>query len=115
MSPRRAGRSTRAVALNPLNGTCWRTLGLFLSNCSDYERGQELSQRAMRLKPNHQGWYDFSIYNALYARGDDESALRIAKQINMPMVPHANLSTLAAAGQLGRADQSARRLKRCSV
>jgi TolB-like protein/cytochrome c-type biogenesis protein CcmH/NrfG len=99
------GALDRAVGLNPLNGDLLAYCALFLSNCGDYERGLELMHRARTLKPHHQGWYYFSIFNALYARGDDEGALRTAKQINMPTLPQANLSAVAAAGQLGRADE----------
>jgi TolB-like protein/Tfp pilus assembly protein PilF len=108
------GTIDRAVSLNPLNADGVAMCALFLSGSGEFDRAVELAARAMALKPTYSGWFHFPAFNAHYARNEYEDALRVAKLINMPLLPLAQYTCAAAAGQLGRAaelldPQSARR------
>jgi non-specific serine/threonine protein kinase len=97
----------RAVSINALNADLLALCAVFVSVAGDDERAMDLYRRATALKPQHPGWYHFSAINASFLRGDDDEALRAAKRINMPLMPLANLSAIAAAGHLGRAADAA--------
>jgi TolB-like protein/Tfp pilus assembly protein PilF len=92
----------RGVDINPLNADLVALGGVFLSIAGEHERARTLVQAAMRLKPQHPGWYHFPMFNAHYASGDYESALRENKKANMPRMPFVHLSAAAVAGHLGR-------------
>src|SRR5262245_25963581 len=92
----------RAVSLNPLNADALAQCSIYLVAAGEHERASALIERAVALKPQHPGWYHFTRYSVHYYRGEYEEALREAKQINMPAVPHSNLAAAICAGQLGR-------------
>jgi serine/threonine protein kinase/tetratricopeptide (TPR) repeat protein len=104
--PALRGAVERAVSINPLNADLVAHAAFLLSVAGDADRSLELFARVISLKPHHSGWYHFTPFNAYYARGEDEAALREAKLINMPLLPHSNLSAAAAAGQLGRSPEA---------
>lgn len=96
----------RALALNPLNADLLGHAAIFLTSFGDFDRALALVARATELKPRHQGWFYFPVFNAHYVRGDDHAALEAAKKINMPAVSLAAMAAAAAAGQLGRTDEA---------
>jgi TolB-like protein len=75
----------RAIALNPYDSDSMAMIGILMSYGGDWERGVELSERAMALNPNHPGWYRFGIVFNLLRDGDCEAALDNAQRINLPM------------------------------
>jgi TolB-like protein/Tfp pilus assembly protein PilF len=93
----------RTVALNPLNTRSVATSGLLLAFTGDCQAGADLVRRAVALNPNHPGWYHSVLFFDHFRKSEDESALQQAKAINIPGFVWSHLSSVAAAGQLGRA------------
>ncbi len=91
----------RAASINPLNADLLALGAIFLSVTGEDDRACELVQQAMRLKPQHAGWYYYPPFNAAYRRGDYEEALRANKRAGMQRMPLHHINALAVAGQLG--------------
>ncbi len=91
----------RAVKLNPMDGSALAWMGILTAYAGDWEGGCAHAESAMRLNPNHPGWYWFPLaYNA-YRTGDYRGALGFALKINIPGYFFTHLITAAAYGQLG--------------
>ncbi len=91
----------RAVKLNPMDGSALAWMGISTAYAGDWEVGCAHAESAMRLNPNHPGWYWFPLaYNA-YRKGDYRGALGFALKINIPGYFFTHLITAAAYGQLG--------------
>jgi len=97
----------RAIALNPLDSNTLGILGIFIAHTGDFERGAELTRRAMEMNPHHAGWYHFGPLWLHFNAGEYEKALGRVIQVNMPGLFWTSLATASICGHLGR-DREAR-------
>jgi len=74
----------RAIALNPFDSDSMAMIGILMSYGGDWGRGVELTHRAMKLNPNHPGWYRFAIVFNQLRLGEYQAALETAQRINLP-------------------------------
>lgn len=93
--------TTRAVALNEMDGFTLAYLGFLTAYAGDWERGGTLSAKARGLNPHHPGWYWFVPCFDAYRRGDYKTSLAFARKANMPGFWRTQLAIAASAGQLG--------------
>lgn len=70
----------RAIGLNRRDGSTMAMLGILFGYSGDWERGVELTTRAMALNPHHPGWYRFSTFFNEYRQGHYAEALAIAQR-----------------------------------
>jgi TolB-like protein len=91
----------RAIALNPMDGCTVAFMGILLAYAGEWERGCGLTERAMRLNPNHPGWYRFAPFNDAYRRHDYRGAVDVALRFNMPSYFYTHMALAASYGQLG--------------
>jgi len=96
----------RAMSLNPRNGTTWGYMAMLIAFSGEWERGIALTQRIMALNRHHPGWYHFTSFFHHYRQGEYETALQIAKKINMPEYHWTQLVTAAACGMLNRQEEA---------
>jgi len=92
----------RALALNPNDPETLADIGHYLAFMGQFERGVELTRRAMALNPLHPGWYSFSFARWHYDRREYEEALADIERIALPEFYWSWLLRAAAQGQLGR-------------
>ncbi|MGB5250721.1 MAG: protein kinase [Gammaproteobacteria bacterium] len=92
----------RAIALNPLDTNTVAILGIVTAHTGEFERGAELTRRAMDMNPHHAGWYHFGLIWLHFSRGEYEQALERVSHINMPGMFYAYLVMAAICGHLGR-------------
>jgi len=100
----------RAIALNPYDSDSMAMIGILMSYGGDWERGVELSQRAMALNPNHPGWYRFGIVFNQLRLGEYQAALETAQRINLPQYfadPYVRALAHAYLGHTREAHQAA--------
>jgi tetratricopeptide (TPR) repeat protein len=76
--------TTRAVALNEMDGFTLAYPGFLTAYAGDWERGGALSAKARSLNPHHPGWYWFVPCFDAYRRGDYKTSLAFARKVNMP-------------------------------
>lgn len=101
----------RAIALNPRDSDAMAMIGVMTAYTGDWERGLELSARAMALNPNHPGWYRFAAFFDLYRQSRFEEALYVVERINLPdYFPHAYCRAMTHA-QLGQPEEATRALQ----
>jgi len=91
--------SDRAIRLNPRNSNALAWMGNIRTHAGDYDRGCELTARAMTLNPAHPGWYHFAPFNRHFARGEFGDALKVARRVNMPEFVWMHFSVAAVALQ----------------
>jgi TolB-like protein len=96
----RAAR-TRAIELNSRDTQTLAMLGILSGYGGEWELGVEMTTRAMRLNPNHPGWYRFNTFFNEYRQGNYKAALDIALRINTPDYWGDGLARALAYGQLG--------------
>jgi tetratricopeptide (TPR) repeat protein len=94
-----------AIALNPRNATATAWIGNMLTHTGEYDRGCNMTERAMVLNARHPGWYHFAPFNRHFARGDFEEARRAARRVNIPHFFWMYLTIAAACGHLGPTDE----------
>jgi len=101
----------RAIALNLRDSNTMAMAGILISYAGDWERGVELTNRAMELNPHHAGWYRFAGALNEYRQRRYANALEIVQKINMPnyfattyitAIAHAQLGNAAAAKEAAR-------------
>jgi len=97
----------RALELNSMDSSSLWFMGLLIAYMGDWERGCELTERAMQLNPNHPGKYRYPSAFNLYRKGDYRGALNAAMKINMPEVFYTPLLIAAASAQFGEVDAAA--------
>jgi tetratricopeptide (TPR) repeat protein len=97
----------RAISLNPLDTNTLGIIGLLFVHIGEYERGIEITQRAMELNENHAHWCHFSWIWYHCSRGEFEQALDRVSMINISGNFWIPLATAAIYIQLDR-DQEAR-------
>lgn len=74
----------RAIELNDRDSESLAMIGILMGYAGDWERGIEMTTRAMALNPDHPGWYRYCSFFHAYLQGDYETALEIAERVNMP-------------------------------
>ncbi|MBT8047436.1 MAG: hypothetical protein HKN57_10220 [Xanthomonadales bacterium] len=74
----------RAIELNRRNSDSMAMIGILMGYSGDWERSVKLTTRAMRLNPQHAGWYNFNTFFNEYRQHRYAEALNIARKINMP-------------------------------
>ncbi|KPK60535.1 MAG: hypothetical protein AMJ59_05400 [Gammaproteobacteria bacterium SG8_31] len=94
--------SDRAISLNPLDTNTVGVLGLITAHTGEFERGAELTRKAMELNPHHAGWYHFGLIWLHFSREEYEQALEWASHVNMPGMFWTYLAIAAICGHLGR-------------
>lgn len=102
----------RAIGLNRRDGSTMAMLGILFGYSGDWDRGVELTTRAMALNPHHPGWYRFSTFFNEYRQDHYAEALAIAQKINMPeyFATHYILAmTQAQLGNLPAAQEEAKK------
>jgi hypothetical protein len=72
----------------------------------DFDRGMELTQRAMDLNSNHAHWCHFSHIWFHFARGEYEKALEAVSRINISGNFWIPLATTAICSALGREQEA---------
>jgi len=92
----------RALALNPFDGYAKAWLGGLTTYTGDADRGLALVAEALKLNPNHPGWYNFAEWWAHYRKQEYEEALTSVRKINMPVIVRYQGALAAVYGQLGR-------------
>lgn len=96
--------ASRALALNPNDPEILADIGHYFSFMGQFERGAQLSRRAMELNPLHPGWYFFCFARRHYDQRRYEDALHDVERINLPHFYWMHLLSAAALGQLGRVE-----------
>jgi len=96
----------RAISLNPRDTNTLGILGLLMVHVRDFDRGMELTQRAMDLNSNHAHWCHFSHIWFHFARGEYEKALEAVSRINISGNFWIPLATTAICSALGREQEA---------
>jgi adenylate cyclase len=96
----------RTLELNPRDSNAMAMLGILMGYGGDWQRSVELTTTAMKLNPNHPGWYRFNIFFNEYRQGNYADALDIAQRINMPEYWADPLAQVLAHAELGNADEA---------
>ncbi len=91
----------RAIELNPRNTDTMAMVGILMGYAGDWERSVELTTNAMRLNPQHAGWYYFNTFFNEYRQYRYTEALAIAQKINMPDYWATHLVLAITHAQLG--------------
>jgi tetratricopeptide (TPR) repeat protein len=97
----------RAIALNPLDTNTLGIIGLLFVHIGEFERGIEITQRAMELNENHAHWCHFSWIWYHCSRDEFAEALDRISRINISGNFWIPLATAAIYAQLDR-EQEAR-------
>ena len=92
----------RAISLNPWDASAAGHLGQVIAYSGDWDRGCELIARAVKLNPNHPGWFWYAPFLNAYRKNDYSGALDFAFKMNMPGVPLVLVALAATHGQLGQ-------------
>jgi TolB-like protein/Tfp pilus assembly protein PilF len=93
----------RALRINPRNASAVAWVGSMLTSAGEYERGNQLTERAMAINPSHPGWWHFSVFTRELAAGNFVEALKAARRVNIPDFFWMQFAVAAASGQLGLA------------
>jgi adenylate cyclase len=91
----------RVLRLNPRASNAVAWMGCILTHSGEYERGCQITGRAMALNASHAGWYHFAFFNRHFARGEFDEALKAAQRVNIAGFHWMHLAIAAAAGHLG--------------
>ena len=91
----------RAITLNPRNTDSMAMVGIMMGYSGDWERSVEITKNAMRLNPNHAGWYHFNTFFNEYRQHHYAEALAIAQKINLPDYWASHLALAISYAQLG--------------
>ncbi len=94
----------KTIELNRRNSDSMAMLGILMGYSGDWVRSVELTTLAMRLNPNHAGWYYFNTYFNEYRQHHFAEALAIAQKINMPDYWGTPMVLAIAHAQLGNED-----------
>ena len=97
---------TRAIALNPNHADMLSDFGIRLCCIGEWDRGRELTDKAIALSPTHPGWFHAAAVLDHYRRGEYEAALVEAKQFRSPGLVWHFVFLAMCYGQLGH-DQEA--------
>jgi TolB-like protein/Flp pilus assembly protein TadD len=98
----------KAIALNPMDGCNVAQLGSYIAYAGEWERGCALVQQALRLNPNHPGWFWFPLFFNAYRQRDYSGALNFALKINLPGFYATHMALAAAYGQMGHSEEASK-------
>ena len=101
----------RAIALNPMDGGMLANMGGLMASSGDWEHGCGVVEQAMRLNPNHPGWYWFPLFHNAYRQRDYSGALRFALKVNLPGYFFTHLALAVAHAQLGEHEAAGKAVK----
>lgn len=90
------------LPLNPVSPYMSISVGVLMAMAGDLEGGGEMLRKAVRLNPYSPRWYRVVPYMVHYKRGDYESALAEAMQLNISSCFWDPMLKAAAYGKLGR-------------
>ncbi|MDP6953110.1 MAG: hypothetical protein QGF53_10195, partial [Alphaproteobacteria bacterium] len=102
----------RAISINPNNALVLAAAGLHMAYPGRWERGVALVKKAMRLNPNHQGWYHYPLALDHFRRGEYESALEETQKVNTLDFYWTQYCLAAIYGQMGRGAEARAAAKR---
>jgi TolB-like protein/cytochrome c-type biogenesis protein CcmH/NrfG len=97
----------RVLRLNPRASNAVAWMGNLLTHSGAYDRGCQITERAMALNASHAGWYHFAPFNRAFARGDFDEALKSARRVNIAGFHWMHIAIAAAAGHLGLSAEGA--------
>ena len=92
----------RGLALNPNHADMLADYGIMLAFSGEWERGLELTGKAMELSPTHPGWFHVAAFMDHYRKGEYEAALAEAKRVQSPDFHWGHAMVAMCCGQLGR-------------
>ena len=92
----------RAMSLNLRSSSTVALMAMLIACSGEWERGYELTRRAMALNAHHAGWFHFVPVHYHVKMGDYESALAAIKRVNMPDLPWTYTTTALICAALGR-------------
>ncbi|HSE39498.1 MAG TPA: hypothetical protein VLH08_01925, partial [Acidobacteriota bacterium] len=96
----------RAMSLNARNSNTFAYLGLLLVFSREFERGANLTRKAMDMNPHHAGWFHFGLIWYHYSRAEYEKVLEHAYRVNMPGFFWPPVIIASVCGQLGRKSEA---------
>lgn len=96
-----------AYELNPNNAHILAIYSLFIAMLGEWECGVVGTQNAMRLNPQHVGWYPLVLCLNHYRLGAYDAALAEALRLRTPSIFWEPLCRAAVFGQLGRPEDAA--------
>jgi len=102
----------RALALNPNDPATLAEMGHYYAFLGQYERGAELTRRAIALNPLHPGWYRFCFARKHLAERDYAAAIAEVRMINLPEFYWSWLIEAVAHGHLGEVGRAAEAIER---
>ena len=79
----------------------------------DWERGVELTTKAMELNPHHPGWYRFTTFFNSYHQKRYEEALAIVQKMNLSEYFATHYATAIAQAQLGNISEAQGAVQEC--
>ncbi len=97
----------RAMSLNPRNSNTFAYLGLLTVFTREFERGANLTRKAMEMNLHHAGWFHFGLIWDYYSRGEYEKVLEHANRVNMPGFFWPPVIIASVCAQLGRKSDAA--------
>ncbi len=92
----------RTLAINPRDSDVVAEIGLMTTFGGEFQRGVEITRRAMQLNPNHAGWFHFCPLMESYSKQDYEKVLEHASRVNMPGFYWVPAVVASVYGHLGR-------------
>ena len=102
----------RALALNPNDPEILAEMGHYYAFLGEFDRGVELTRRAIALNPLHPPWYYFCFARKHMSEGDYAAALADVRKINLPDFYWSWLIETVALGHLGDTDRASQALAR---
>ena len=102
----------RALALNPNDPETLAEVGHYFAFLGEYDKGVELTRRAIDLNPLHPAWYFFCFARKHLNEGDHAAALAYVRKINLPDFYWSWLVETVALSHLGDTNKASMALAR---
>ena len=98
--------ANRALELSPNNVFILVDMGQWMATLGQWERGQAIVKKAMKLNPYHQGWYYIGFFYNAYRKKDYEKAVAMAHKMDMQGSWYMHAFLAAGYGQLGQQEKA---------
>jgi tetratricopeptide (TPR) repeat protein len=98
----------QALQLNPNHAVIVAALALHIGMVGEWERGLQLTTKAMRLNPHHPGWFHLVPFMIYYRQSEYDLAWNEAQRFNIPVFYWDPLIRTVVLGQLGRQSEAKR-------
>jgi TolB-like protein/predicted ATPase/predicted Ser/Thr protein kinase len=98
--------SERALALNPRCSYTMAYLGRLSCYSGEWERGIQLTRKAIELSPHHPGWFYFGIFLNEYRQRRYGEAFAVLQRMNMPAYWVLHFVTAITHAQLGHRQEA---------